>query len=286
MIALPLVALPRIASAHGTGAEWNFDPFVIAPLLVFGVVYALGTINLWRRAGLGRGIRAWRCVCYASGWLTLAAAVVSPLHEIGERLFAAHMIEHEIIMAVSAPLLALAHPVGAFLWAFPAGIRRRLSSAARQPRIRVLWSFVTRPSVATVTHGAVIWLWHAPVLFDAAVTHVAAHRLQHLSFLVSALAFWWAMLRRGQQGIALPHLFVTMVHTTLLGALLVLSPRALYVRQTIGSVAWGLTPLEDQQLGGLIMWVPGGTIYAGAALACFALWMRGSGAGTSRHAYR
>jgi cytochrome c oxidase assembly factor CtaG len=202
---------------------------------------------------------------------------VSPLHWLGEQLFTAHMIEHELIMAVAAPLLTLARPIGAFLWALPKPFRRRLGRAGRLRWLRGVWSVLTSPVPATTWHGAVIWFWHAPVLFDGAVAHVALHRLQHLSFLLSALAFWWALVRRAERGAAVLHLFVTMVHTTLLGALLGLVPRVLYPGQTALAPRWHLTPLQDQQLAGLVMWVPAGTVYAGAALIFAALWVRQSG---------
>jgi cytochrome c oxidase assembly factor CtaG len=116
-----------------------------------------------------------------------------------------------------------------------------------------------------------IWVWHVPVLFDAAVTDIALHRLQHLSFLLTALLFWWALVRNCGAGAATGHLFITMTHTSLLGALLTFAPRVLYGVQTIHSEQWGLTPLQDQQLAGLIMWVPAGALYGGAALGFAAL---------------
>ena len=272
---LPLL-LPSTASAHAEDGVWTFDPWVVTPLLVAGSLYTYGLAALWRRAGIGRGIRRWQAGCYMAGWLLLAVTLVSPLHWLGEQLFTAHMIEHELIMAVAAPLLALARPVGAFLWAFPLSLRQRLGQVGRLSWLRSGWSVVTAPVPATTWHGAVIWFWHAPVLFDDAVAHVNLHRLQHLSFLLSALAFWWALVRRAERGAAVLHLFVTMVHTTILGALLVLVPRVLYPGQTASAPYWHLTPLQDQQLAGLTMWVPAGTVYAGAALAFAALWVRRS----------
>ena len=130
-----------------------------------------------------------------------------------------------------------------------------------------------RRSPPQLLHGAAIWIWHAPVLFDAAVTHLVLHRLQHLSFLLTALLFWWALLRNCGAGAAAGHLFVTMTHTSLLGALLTFAPRVLYRVQTVHAGDWGLTPIQDQQLAGLVMWVPAGTIYAGAALGFAALWI-------------
>jgi putative membrane protein len=282
-LVLLLVLMPSGAFAHGDhgslAPEWLFDPWVVVPLLLSAGLYGVGTAKLWHNAGPGRGIRWWQVGCYGAGWLLLAGALVSPLHWMGEHLFTAHMVEHEIIMACAAPLLALARPIGAFLWAFPVDLRRRFGRAGRQRHIRAGWTAMTSPLAATIWHGAVIWFWHAPIMFDAAVTSVLVHRLQHVTFLVSALAFWWALVRRCDRGSAVFHLFATMIHTTLLGALMTMAPRVLYVRQTTDSLRWGLTPLEDQQLAGLVMWVPAGTVYAGAALACAMLWIRQSGAG-------
>ena len=124
---LSLCVLPGVANAHGDGeAAWTFDLPMTVPLLLSGGLYALGTVRLWHRAGLGRGIRFWQAACYAAGWLCLAGALVSPLHWLGEHLFTAHMVEHEIIMACAAPLIALSRPVGALLWSLPSPMRLRL----------------------------------------------------------------------------------------------------------------------------------------------------------------
>jgi putative membrane protein len=277
------------AAAHGgppvANPAWTFDPFVTLPLLVSGGLYLTGTALLWARVGAGRGIRPGQVVAYAAGILGLALALTSPLHWLGEQLFTAHMVEHEIVMAVAAPLLALARPLGAFAWALPIRARRGLALLSRAGPLRSAWSLLTRPSVATALHGAAIWVWHWPPLLDGTVEDVALHRLQHLSFLVTALLFWWSLLRRADPGAAVFHLFATMIHMAVLGALIALAPRVLYPVQTAGAALCGLSPLEDQQLAGLIMWVPAGTVYAGAALAFVATWIRRSGPrGSARHA--
>jgi cytochrome c oxidase assembly factor CtaG len=110
-----------------------------------------------------------------------------------------------------------------------------------------------------------------------AVEHVVMHRLQHVTFLATALLFWWALVRRCNAGQAAGHLFVTMLHTGVLGALMALAPRVLYRAQTAHALEWGLTPLEDQQLAGFVMWIPAGTVYAGAALLFAAYWINRSG---------
>jgi cytochrome c oxidase assembly factor CtaG len=181
------------------------------------------------------------------------------------------MIEHEIVMAIAAPLLVLARPFGVLMWSLPARLRLHLAALIRHQAIRNAWDWLSGGGNATLLHGVAIWAWHAPVLFDAAVAHVAFHRLQHLSFFATAVVFWWSVLRRSTPGVGAWHLLVTMLHTAALGALMALAPRVLYVTQTRFSAEWGLTPLEDQQLAGLIMWIPAGTIYAGAALTLAAM---------------
>jgi len=120
-------------------------------------------------------------------------------------------------------------------------------------------------------------LWHAPALYQATLTSGAVHTLQHVSFLGAALLFWWALLhgREGRIGrpAAVIYLFTTAVHTSLLGALLTFSSRLWYPIYQATTGPWGLTPLEDQQLAGLIMWVPAGMAYLGAALALAATWL-------------
>ena len=274
-----LALLPTMAAAHGGEAHdhaagWTFDPWVVTPLLLSLLLYVAGTLRLWRRAGFGRGIGLPQVAAYLAGWLSMAGALLSPLHWFGERVFTLHMIEHEIVMAVAAPLLVLARPAGALAWALPRPWRRWLRQARS---VRAIWAVATVPAVATIAHGVAIWVWHIPPLFDAAVENVLLHRLQHLSFIVTALMFWWALLRRCHAGSAVFHLFVTMMHTGILGALMALAPRVLYATQTARSGIWGLTPLEDQQLAGVVMWIPAGTVYAGAALGFLAAWIGRSG---------
>ena len=275
-----LLLLMTAAHAHGAcgGSElsWTFDPWITVPLLLSAGIYTKGMFVLSQRARLGRGIRRRQAALYAAGWLALAGALVSPLHELGEQLFTAHMVEHEIVMALAAPLLVLARPGGIFLWAFPAKIRRWIGRRSHGSALRGTWIRLTQPLTATILHGVAIWAWHVPLLFEAAVTNITLHRLQHLSFFLTAVLFWWALLRRAKPGVAAADLFVTMTHTGILGALMTFAPRVLYKVQTAHAAQWGMTPLEDQQLAGLVMWVPAGTIYAGAAIAFAAEWVRGS----------
>jgi len=269
-------ALAHGGEPHDSGPVWTFDPWVVVPLLVVGLSYALGVLALRRRRRAGAA-RAWQAVLFGAGWATLAGALLSPLHWLGEHLFTFHMIEHEIVMAVSAPLLIAARPIGTMLWSLPRNARVAAGRMLRARSMVAAWEWLSAGGNATLLHGIAIWVWHAPVLFDAAVTNVAMHRLQHLSFLLTAMLFWWSVLYCSNAGAAAWHLFITMMHTGILGALMALAPRVLYQAQTATAAEWGLTPLQDQQLAGLIMWVPAGTIYAGAAIALTVLWIRKSG---------
>jgi putative membrane protein len=291
--------LPGRALAHGghvhwleAGTTWTWDPRVTAFLALSGGLYAAGILRLWHRAGIGRGVRLWQAGCFALGWALLVAALVAPLHWLGERLFVAHMVEHEILMALAAPLLIVARPVGAMLWALPARWRRGVGAIGRIPALARSWAFLTRAPVATLLHGMALWFWHIPALYEAALANAWLHWLQHVSFFVTALLFWRALLQGRERerafGAAVFYLFATSLHTGFLGVLLAVARHPIYPVQTGAAPEWGLTPLEDQQLAGLVMWIPAGLIYAGAALALAGLWIARSASDLrtgGRHAY-
>ncbi len=267
---------------HGWEPVWTWDAWIVLPLALSAAVYVAGLWRLWARAGFGRGIRHWQAACFAAGWLATAAAVVSPLHAMGDVLFSAHMIEHEILMAIAAPLFVLARPLGAAVWAMPSGWRSASGALGRSRWVFPVWRALTDPLGATVLHGAALWLWHAPAFFDAALVSEPLHRLQHASFFVTALCFWQATLgvrtRRAATGLALFSLFATALHTGFLGILITFAREPLYSYDGEALAGWGLSALEDQQLAGLVMWVPGGMVYAAAALVLAALWIERSGA--------
>ena len=263
LIALLLLLAPGAALAHG-GAHpapsgepgWTFDPWILGPLCALLAVYLLGFIHLRARPALRRpaGI-------FLAGWLVLALSLVSPLHEAGERSFTLHMIEHELIMLVAALLLPLSRPVGVMLWAFPRSWRGGLGTAVRAT------GTLASPGLATALQAIALWAWHAPPLFNRALGHPGWHVAQHVSFLVTGLLFWWAMLRTPERGVAALCLFVTSVVGGALGALMALSASPWYAGYAVmGMTPFGLAPVEDQQLAGLIMWVPGGLVHAGAAI--------------------
>jgi len=283
LIALLAAALPLAASAHHVqegvtlALSWNFDPDVVLPLAVSAAMYAIGVKRLWSRAGVGRGIARLDAVRFAIGWLLLVVALMSPLDALGESLFSAHMVQHELLMAVAAPFLVLGRPLEAWTWALPAGWRSPLANAGRSPWLARPWAMLTDPLGAWTFHAVALWTWHLPLLFDAALRHPALHALQHACFLGSALCFWWAVFGRGSRrpdGGSLAGLFTTMMHSGGLGALLTFAPTAWYAYSDVMTRTYFLSPLEDQQLGGLVMWGPGGLAYLVAGLVILAGFMR------------
>ena len=147
------------------------------------------------------------------------------------------------------------------------------------------WRSLTAPLNAWLIHAAALWVWHFPPLFQATLTSDWIHAAQHLSFFLSALLFWWALFAgHGQHayGTGVLYIFTTGIHTAILGTLLTLSTRVWYPAYQNSAAAWGLTAIEDQQLGGVIMWVPASLVYLAAGLTLFAAWLRNSGSGAER----
>jgi putative membrane protein len=268
------------ATAHlAVGLPWSFEPWVLACLALTAGLYALGIVRLWSHAGRERGVRTPQLLAFAGGWAIVVAALVSPLDPLGNRLFSAHMVQHELLMIGAAPLLVLGRPLAVWAWALPLEWRRGVGAFFHARAWRRPWLIVTGPLAAWVLHALALWLWHVPSLFDAALSDEAVHALQHGSFLVTALLFWWSVLgttARKDLGIALLSLFTTMVHTGALGALLTLSPVAWYGGYLATAPALGFDPLEDQQLGGLVMWVPAGLVYVACGLRLATRWIGGS----------
>ncbi len=249
------------------------EPWLVTLLLASFVLYVRGALALWRRFGRGRGITALNAMTFVLAWLAVGCALL-PLDEPGERLFSLHMVQHVLLMAVAAPLLVVSRPLRAWAWALAPAWRRRASIFARSTWIRTPWQFITEPLAAWGLHGTAIWLWHAPTLFAAALENETVHVLQHLSLFGTALIFWWAVLsgkRRGSS--SLISLFTTMLHTGALGALLVFSVTIWYPAYLATTAAAGLTPIEDQQLGGLLMWFPAGAVYLIAATVLGIRWL-------------
>jgi cytochrome c oxidase assembly factor CtaG len=222
-------------------------PAILLPVLAYA-----------RHPDTGKG----RLAAFVVGW-TLAVLSLSGVSDgIAERSFFLHMVAHAVLMGVAAPLLVLARPL---------------------PRLIGPLRFLTEPVTATFLQAGILAAWHLPVLFDAALDDRRIHALQHLMLLGSSLLFWQGIgeARRSEerQGLAVVCLFLASVLGTLLGFLLTLASGLWYT--PIEAPICGLSPLADQQLGGLVMWVPAGLVYVAAGLGLLARWIKGSAASTA-----
>jgi cytochrome c oxidase assembly factor CtaG len=257
---------------------WTFEPGVVLPIAVSAVLYAAGVARLRLRSP--KAIHKSEVACFWLGWTALVFALVSPVHAWGSVLFSAHMTQHELLMLVAAPLLVLGRPLVPFLWALPRSWAVTLARWSKLQTWEKTWGTISNPMVAWIIHAVVLWAWHAPFLFQLTLENESVHALQHASFLFSALLFWWAVIHGRQRalgfGLAVLYMFTTALHSGLLGALLTFANSVWYPAYADRTTAWGLTPLEDQQIGGLIMWIPAGLVYIAAALALFAGWLRES----------
>ena len=278
-------AFPATAHAHTSQAlqphdfwsAWTFEPLVVIALLLSAALYTRGVTRLWKR-GKGVGIRQWEVGAFVIGWLCLVMALISPLHALGGALFSAHMTQHELLISVCAPLLVVGRPLVPFLWGLPLSWRQTLGDWTRDDRVSQTWRTLSLPVVAFSLHALALWIWHLPGPYQSTLSSELMHSLQHVSFLGTALLFWWTIFKtRGTElgyGAAVFYLFGTALQTGALGALLTFSSHLWYPAYATTTGPWGLNPLEDQQLGGLIMWIPGSIPYLVAGLFLFARWLR------------
>lgn len=292
-------ACPASALAHGGAApadsglwrQWDLSPEVSLPLSAATALYVAGVLRLWRRAGAGRGISRWRTAAFGSGVLVLAIALVSPLDTAAAERFSLHMVQHLLLIVVAPPLLVAGAAETAFLWGLPPRWRR---GYGRFTRAAAGWLTSTdraagnRALVVALATG-VLWVWHVPALYDLAVRNEPVHFAEHLSFLVTAVLFWMTVLRlrpgpRAANGARILSVFAMALQGAMLGALITFAAEPLYASYRSGSGVADLDPLADQQLAGLIMWIPPGLLYAGVAARLFVSWLEAVGTRNRRHA--
>lgn len=243
----------------------------VAFVVALGLAYAAGR-ERWSRAARRSTVPWPTALAFYVGLVAIAAATSSPLDSAAQRSLTAHMTQHVILLAVAAPLLAIGRPVPTLLWALPAGARRRTTGVARRltrshGRHVALWI-----GGAVLVQGAVMWAWHVPVAYEAALRHPPLHFLEHATFLLAATAAWWAVAVAGRRfrGAAAVAALLGSVPGAVLGAAMVLSPRPWYPTYVTGSVSHALV---DQQIAGVVMWAFGGMAVVITGAAFFASWL-------------
>lgn len=250
------------AWAHGLATvgelAWEIRPEVVVPLLLLAGLYALGWSRLSRHP-LSVRRPAFGLVAFTA----IAVALLSPLDELAETRFVAHMVQHMLLIVVAAPALLLADPFPAVVWALPhgwrLGSRRFITRGSAAGRV---WRLATALTPAWIVSACILWGWHLPSAYDAALSHRWLHDLEHLTFFLGALLFWWPVIHpapRFRRGAPYParvvYLVLAAFQTAALGLLITLAPTVLY-----RSYAGGFGALEDQVSGGVVMWGLGGLI--------------------------
>lgn len=274
------VSTARAHEEHGlseTARSWSWDPWAVPFVLGLGLAYGLGLVSLWRRAGKGHGVRPWQAACFGASWTVLVIALLSPVDALSAILFSAHMAQHELLMLVAAPLFVLGAPYRVMVHCTPERYRSATIRSLRAVWLRSLWRALTTPLVVLLLQLFVLSVWHVPGLFEAALQNEGVHTVQHAAFFGSAVLFWWTLIsgRYGSlgYGAGLLFVFVTALHGGTLGALITVARRTWYPSHAERTTAAGMDALADQQLAGLLMWVPGGLLLLAAALALAFAWL-------------
>lgn len=249
--------------------SWEWRPEVLSVLLFLGVTYGLGWWRL-RRSGHRGLANGWRLAAYLSGLMAVALALLSAIDALQSLLFTMHMVQHELLMMVAPPLLLLANPFPFLLWGLPTGLRRAVGRLFGQGALfrRVLYR-LTAPWLSWALYVATLWLWHYPAAYDAALRYGWIHDLEHLSFFITALLFWWHVTGAAPHiraplgyGVRMGYVLAGLAQNEILAVGISLAGRPFYTYYETVPRLWGLSVLDDQRLGGVIMWIPGGMMYA------------------------
>jgi putative membrane protein len=289
VIGLGVLALALPVFAH-TGAlpdpgrpwwtHWNPDALIIANLFFLVACYVSGLRQMRSQRGPEAPVRPWQVVAFGAGIVCLIVALLSPVDVLAGELLWVHMVQHMTLMNLAAPLVVLGAPVRTILWALPPSARGRIGRWRQKFGRRGIPRYVFwQPVFLWTLYAFVLWVWHLPVLYEAALRYGWVHDAQHLIFFGASCLFWRVMFDpigrlRLSQGGAVLYLFATSLHATMLGVFMALAPGVWYETYATRAPAWGLAALEDQQLAGYIMWMPACMIYALVAAIVFALWLR------------
>jgi putative membrane protein len=275
-VLIPILAHPGQPPApHDLWGAWNLDPLLLLGFLLAAWVYRRG-----QATGPSRQVDTWRARCFTLALVALGLALLSPLDALSSALASAHMVQHLLLMLVAAPLLALSAPSSAILRGSPLAVRRASSRWRRRLGLTHGNLAVLRhPAAVWLLHVAVLWFWHAAAPYDAALHSEPLHLLEHASFLATAVLFWHVLISprgRGQvsNGLGVLLVFAMAMQSVFLSVLLTFARTPWYSGYADTTAPWGLDPLADQQLAGVIMWIPAGAVYLVAALALLVAWVR------------
>lgn len=250
-------------------SHWDWEPSILIGLALLSVGYAYAVGPLRRRQQLGPPVRRAQVLYFILAQLTLVLALLSPLDEIGdEYLFSAHMVQHLLLAALWPPLLLLSMPQ----WLVRPLFRRESFAG--------FVAFVTHPAMALILFNVDVYLWHLPGLYDVTLQNQSIHIAEHLTFMGFGLLNWWPVLsplheQRLSYPLQILYLFADGMFMMVLGIVFTFSPTVFYSPYLSAPRLWGLSPLSDQQVGGLIMWYPGNLPYGVLLIIAFYRWFEG-----------
>jgi putative membrane protein len=272
----PILAHPGQPPApHDLWGAWNLDPVLLGGLL-------LAAWAFWRgqTSGPRRPVDSWRARCFSGALVALGLALLSPLDALSGSLASAHMVQHLLLLLVAAPLLALSAPSSAILRGSPLALRR--ASGRWRRRLGLTHGnlgVLRHPAAVWLLSVGVVWFWHAAAPYDATLDNQLLHVLEHASFLVTAVLFWQVVVgvrgaARVSGGLGVLLVFAMAMQSVFLSVLLTFARTPWYSGYAATTAPWGLDPLTDQRLAGVIMWIPAGVIYLVVALALLVTWIR------------
>jgi len=262
---------------HDVWTAWNLEPAVL-----LGVCVAVWAYRRGQTRGLRRPVDTWRARCFAGALVAVGIALISPLDALSSALASAHMVQHILLLLVAAPLLALAAPSSTLLRGSPLGVRQASGRWRRRLRLtqRNLRG-LRHPATVWLLHVGTLWFWHAAIPYDAALDNELLHVVEHTSFLVTAVLFWLVVIGarspgRVPNGLGVLLVFGMAMQSVFLSVLLTFARTPWYAGYATTTTPWGLAQLADQQLAGVIMWIPAGLVYLAAALALMVTWIQGT----------
>ncbi len=271
-----LLAHPGLPPApHDLWSAWNLElvPLLALPLAAWA--YRRG-YKAGRRSSLG--LR--RARCFAGALAAIGLALISPLDALSGALASAHMVQNVLLLLVAAPLLAFSDPFVTLLRGSPVLVRRAAGRWARRLRFsRKSIRRLQHPGTVWLAHVGALWFWHASIPYGAALESEIIHSLEHTAFLLTGILFWRVVIgppasRPVSYGLGILLVFGAAMQSVFLSALLTFGEAPWYEAYLGTTWQWGLTPLADQQLAGVIMWVPAGLLYVAAALSLLVAWVR------------
>jgi cytochrome c oxidase assembly factor CtaG len=274
-------AQPVIEPADSFGdlvSRWDvLDPLALL-VLVFAAVYVTGLARLTARVGT-LPVPASRVYSALGGLTILFVALAGPFDGFATEVFWLHMIQHLLIALIAVPLLLLASPMPVYLWAMPETVRLGAAEllSSKGP-VRTVLARLTYPWVAAPLYIFTLYIWHFPPAFTAALDNPYIHYAQHFSFFVTAALFWWPLIGPApvRSKLSYPqrmvYLLMVVTPSAFLGAVVTLTGHVIYDGYLDSPGHWGMTPLEDQQMAGVLLWVPGNVVYLATLTALFFKW--------------